>query len=194
MLNAEGSGGLFALDRMQEGPFPEHYEPFESPVPNLLHPKVPTNPGARVFADDRKDFGDPAKFPYVGTTYRLTEHFHFWTKHGRMNAVLQPEEFTEIGEVLAKEKGIAQGDWVKLSSNRGEVICKAYVTKRIKPMMVDGKPLHVIGLPIHWGFTGAARKGVGANTLTAFVGDANTRTPEFKSFVVSVDKTDPRVA
>jgi formate dehydrogenase major subunit len=188
IMNAEGLGRLFARSMMREGPFPEHYEPLESPVANALHPKVSANPMARVFPGDRAAFGDASKFPYVGTTYRLTEQFHFWTKHARINAILQPEEFLEIGEVLAKEKGIAQGDWVKLSSNRGHVICKAYVTKRIKPMMVDGKPTHVIGLPIHWGFTGLARKGYGANTLTPCVGDANSETPEFKAFLVNVEK------
>jgi len=189
IMLAEGLGRLFARDQMREGPFPEHYEPMESPVPNLLHPRVATNPVARVFDFDRQQFGNSAQFPYVGTTYRLTEHFHYWTKHARINAILQPEEFVEVSEVLATEKGIAQGDWVKVSSNRGQVVCKAYVTKRIKPLIVDGKPQHVIGLPIHWGFTGYARKGYGANTLTPFVGDANTETPEFKAFLVNIEKT-----
>jgi formate dehydrogenase major subunit len=189
IMNAEGMGRLFARDQMGDGPFPEHYEPLESPVENVLHPKVNSNPIARVFPDDRAMFGDPKSFPYVATTYRLTEHFHFWTKHALINAILQPEEFVEIGEVLAKEKGIAQGGWVKVSSKRGEVVCKAYVTKRIKPLTVDGKPTHVIGVPLHWGFTGQARKGYGANTLTPAVGDANTQTPEFKAFLVNVEKT-----
>jgi formate dehydrogenase major subunit len=189
IMNAEGLGRLFALNLMAEGPFPEHYEPFESPSENVLHPKVPNNPVARVFADDRASFGHRRDFPYVATTYRLTEHFHFWTKHALINAILQPEEFIEIGEVLAKEKGIAQGGWVKVSSKRGEVICKAYVTKRIKPMTVDGKSTHVIGVPLHWGFTGQARKGYGANTLTPSVGDANTQTPEFKAFLVNIERT-----
>ena len=194
IMNAEGVGRLFARGLMQEGPFPEHYEPFESPVPNVLHPQIASNPVARVFAADRAAFGTPKNFPYVATTYRLTEHFHYWTKHALINSILQPEEFIEIGEALAKEKGIGQGDWVRLSSNRGHMVCKAYVTKRIKPMSVDGKPTHVIGVPIHWGFTGQARKGYGANTLTPFVGDANTQTPEFKAFLVNVEKTTPPVA
>jgi formate dehydrogenase-N alpha subunit len=189
IMNAEGVGRLFARDQMAEGPFPEHYEPFESPVPNVLHPKVSSNPVARVFADDRSAFGTTQDFPYVATTYRLTEQFHFWTKHARINAILQPEEFIEIGEVLAKEKGIEQGGWVRLSSKRGVIVCKAYVTKRIRPLVVDGKPTHVIGVPLHWGFTGQARKGYGANTLTPSVGDANTQTPEFKAFLVNVEKT-----
>ena len=194
IMNAEGMGRLFARDQMGDGPFPEHYEPLESPVENVLHPKVSTNPIARVFDDDRAAFGTPQQFPYVATTYRLTEHFHYWTKHGLMNAILQPEEFVEIGEALAKEKGIEQGGWVKVTSKRGEVVCKAYVTKRIKPLTVHGQPTHVIGVPIHWGFTGQARKGYGANTLTPSVGDANTQTPEFKAFLVNVEKTTAPVA
>ncbi len=194
IMNAEGMGRLFARDLMADGPFPEHYEPMESPVDNVLHPKVAHNPVARVFADDRANFGKREDFPYVATTYRLTEHFHFWTKHALINAILQPEEFVEIGEALAKEKGIEQGGWVKVSSKRGEVVCKAYVTKRIKPLTVDGKPTHVIGVPLHWGFTGQARKGYGANTLTPSVGDANTQTPEFKAFLVNVEKTAAPVA
>jgi formate dehydrogenase major subunit len=194
IMNAEGVGRLFARDQLVEGPFPEHYEPFESPSANVLHPSVRSNPAARVFADDRADFGTAADFPYVGTTYRLTEHFHFWTKHALINSILQPQEFIEIGEALAKEKGIGQGGWVRVTSKRGVIVCKAYVTKRIRPLMVDGKPTHVIGVPLHWGFTGQARKGYGANTLTPSVGDANTETPEFKAFLVNVEKTSPPVA
>jgi formate dehydrogenase major subunit len=111
-----------------------------------------------------------------------------------INSVLQPEEFIEIGEVLAKEKGIAQGGWVRVTSKRGVVVCKAYVTKRIRPMIVDGKTSHVIGVPIHWGFTGQARKGYGANTLTPSVGDANVETPEFKAFLVNIEKASAPVA
>jgi formate dehydrogenase major subunit len=194
IMNAEGMGRLFARNLMAEGPFPEHYEPFESPAENLLHPKVRSNPAARVFDDDRAAMGTAAEFPYVATTYRLTEHFHYWTKHALINAILQPEEFVEVGEVLAKEKGIEQGGWVRVASKRGEVVCKAYVTKRIRPLMVDGKPTHVIGVPLHWGFTGQARKGYGANTLTPSVGDANTQTPEFKAFLVSIEKTSAPMA
>jgi formate dehydrogenase major subunit len=189
IMNAEGVGRLFARNLMAEGPFPEHYEPLESPSENLLHPAVSANPAARVFADDRAAFGTSKDFPYVGTTYRLTEHFHFWTKHALINSILQPEEFVEIGEALAQEKGIDQGGWVRVSSKRGTVVCKAYVTKRIKPLLVAGHPTHVVGVPLHWGFTGQARKGYGANTLTPSVGDANTQTPEFKAFLVNLEKT-----
>lgn len=189
IMQAEGLGRLFALDKMAEGPFPEHYEPFETPIgTNPLHPSVISNPAARVFADDLKAMGTAAEFPYVGTTYRLTEHFHYWTKHARLNAIAQPEQFIEIGEVLAEKLGIAKGDWVKVSSNRGYIKAVAVVTKRLRPLMVDGKTVDTIGIPLHWGFTGVAKKGFLANTLTPFVGDANTQTPEFKAFLVNVEK------
>ncbi|MFX8351057.1 molybdopterin dinucleotide binding domain-containing protein, partial [Acinetobacter baumannii] len=88
------------------------------------------------------------------------------------------------------EKNIQKGGWVKVSSNRGSVYAKAVVTKRIKPLICDGKTVHVVGIPLHWGFTGAARKGFGPNSLTPFVGDANTDTPEFKAFLVNVEPSN----
>ena len=189
IMQPEGVGRLFALDKMAEGPFPEHYEPFETPIEtNPLHPKVISNPAARVFKDDRADFGKAKDFPYAGTTYRVTSHFHFWTKHTRIASILQPEQFVELSEELAKEKGIKAGDWVKVWSNRGYIKAKAVVTKRIRPLTVDGKTVHHVGIPIHWGFKGIAKSGYLANTLTPFVGDANTQTPEFKSFLVNIEK------
>ena len=116
---------------MRDGPFPAHYEPFESPITNPIAPKIRGNPAARVFKGDMEQFGDAKDFPYAATSYRLTEHFHFWTKHVWVNAVLQPEFFIEISEQLAKEKGITGGAWVRVWSNRGAVKAKAVVTKRI---------------------------------------------------------------
>ena len=189
IMQPEGMGRLFALDKMAEGPFPEHYEPFETPLgTNPLHPNVISNPAARVFKDDLASMGKAEQFPYVGTTYRLTEHFHYWTKHALLNAIAQPEQFVEIGEKLANKLGIVQGDTVKVSSNRGYIKAKAVVTKRLRPLDVDGKTIDTIGIPIHWGYQGIAKKGFLANTLTPFVGDANTQTPEFKAFLVNVEK------
>ena len=189
IMNPEGVARLFAVDKMAEGPFPEHYEPFETPIgTNPLHPNVISNPAARVFKGDMEAFGKAKEFPYVGTTYRLTEHFHFWTKHAKLNAILQPEQFVEIGEELAKSKGISAGDMVKVTSNRGHIKAVAVVTKRIKTLDVDGKKVHTVGIPIHWGFKGVAKNGYIANTLTPYVGDANTQTPEFKSFLVNIEK------
>lgn len=185
----EGVGRLFAIDKMAEGPFPEHYEPFETPLgTNPLHPNVISNPAARVFKDDMDAMGKADKFPYVGTTYRLTEHFHYWTKHALLNSIAQPEQFVEIGEKLAGKLGIVQGDTVKVSSNRGYIKAKAVVTKRIRTLNVHGQEVDTIGIPIHWGYEGVAKKGFIANTLTPVVGDANTQTPEFKAFLVNVEK------
>ena len=105
-----------------------------------------------------------------------------------MNAVLQPQQFVEIDEELATEKGIKNGDMVRVRSMRGQIKAVAVVTKRLQPLMVNGQKLHHVGIPIHWGFKGLAKKGYLANTLTPFVGDANTQTPEFKSFLVNIEK------
>lgn len=192
IMNPEGVARFFALDKMNEGPFPEHYEPFETPIGrNPLHPenrKVTSNPAARLFPGDREMLGTADEFPYAATTYRLTEHFHFWTKHCRLNAITQPEQFVEIGEALARELGIVAGERVKVSSQRGYIEAVAVVTKRIRPLDVDGKTIHHIGIPLHWGFSGVARNGYLTNTLTPFVGDGNTQTPEFKSFLVKLEK------
>ena len=189
IMQPEGMGRLFAINKMAEGPFPEHYEPFETPLgTNPLHPNVISNPAARIFDADKANLGSHEQFPYVGTTYRLTEHFHFWTKHSKLNAITQPEAFVEISENLAKKVGVVQGDTVKVSSNRGYIKAKAVVTKRVRTLQVNGQEVETVGIPIHWGFTGAARKGFMANTLTPFVGDANTQTPEYKAFLVNVEK------
>jgi formate dehydrogenase major subunit len=195
IMNQEGMGRLFVRGLMRDGPFPAHYEPFESPVTNLTAPKIIGNPAARVFKSDLAQMGTSDKFPYAATSYRLTEHFHFWTKHARINAILQPELFVEISEQLAQEKGIAQGGWVRVWSSRGEIKAKAYVTKRIKPLICDGKPVHIVGIPHHFGFTGLTKKGWGPNSLTPAVGDANVETPEFKAFLVNLEPTTaPAVA
>jgi formate dehydrogenase major subunit len=183
----EGVARLWTRALMRDGPFPVHYEPFESPIANVVAPKIRGNPVARVFRGDLEQFGDVKEFPYAATSYRLTEHFHFWTKHVSVNAVLQPEFFVEISEQLAREKGIKSGAWVRVWSKRGSVKAKAVVTKRIAPLTCDGKTVHVVGIPLHWGFTGAARKGFGPNSLTPYVGDANIETPEYKAFLVDIE-------
>jgi formate dehydrogenase-N alpha subunit len=191
IMNPEGVARLYAIG-MSEGPFPEHYEPFETPVGvNLMcptNPKAVSNPAARVYKGDMEAFGKSSEFPYAATTYRLTEHLHFWTKHSRSNAITQPAPFVEIGEELAREKGIKQGDRVKVKSNRGEVVAACVVTKRMKALEVNGKKVHHVGIPIHWGFKGVTQNGYLANALTPFVGDANSQTPEYKAFLVNIEK------
>lgn len=187
IMTNEGVGRLFSRKGLKDGPFPTHMEPFESPVANALNPEIRGNPVARVFPDDLAQMATSDEFPFVGTSYRLTEHFHYWTKHNRVNAVLQPEFFVEISEELAAEKGITKGGKVRVWSKRGEVWAVAVVTKRIRPMTCGGKTVHIVGIPLHWGFMGVARKGFGPNSLTPFVGDANIDTPEFKAFLVNIE-------
>jgi formate dehydrogenase major subunit len=194
IMNPEGTARLFTRGMMRDGPFPAHYEPFESPILNPIAPRIRGNPVARVFRGDMEQFGNPGEFPYAATSYRLTEHFHYWTKHNRVNAALQPEFFVEIGEDLAREKGITPGGWVRVFSKRGTVTAKAVVTKRISPLMCDGQQVHIVGIPLHWGFVGAAKKGFGPNSLTPYVGDANIETPEYKAFLVDIDAIPEPVA
>jgi formate dehydrogenase major subunit len=192
IMNPEGVARLFAPERLVDGPMPEHYEPFETPLGvNPLHPDNPkalNNPAARIYPGDLESFGKASEFPYIGTTYRLVEHFHFWTKHALLNAITQPEQFVEIGVELAREKGIANGDRVRVRSTRGQIVAVAVVTPRLRALEVNGRKVHTVGMPIHWGFRGATHPGYITNTLTPFVGDANSQTPEFKAFLVNIDK------
>jgi formate dehydrogenase major subunit len=194
IMNPEGTARLFVRGMMRDGPFPAHYEPFEAPIANVIAPKIRGNPAARVFRGDMEQFGDAKEFPYAATSYRLTEHFHYWTKHNAVNASLQPEFFVEISEQLAKEKNINSGAWVRVWSKRGSVKAKAVVTRRIQPLICDGKTVHIVGIPLHWGFTGVARKGFGPNSLTPYVGDANFETPEYKAFLVDIEPITGPVA
>jgi formate dehydrogenase major subunit len=192
IMNPEGVARFFARKGLNEGPFPTHYEPFDTPLGfNPMYrdnAKATSSPAARVFPHIWETFGKADEYPHVGTTYRLTEHFHYWTKHALLNASTQPEQFVEIGEALAAEIGIRAGDRVKVSSKRGAIKAVAVVTKRIKAMKIEGKTVHHVGIPIHWGFKGLTKPGYLANTLTPFVGDGNTNTPEFKTFLVKVEK------
>ncbi|ENP6786855.1 formate dehydrogenase, partial [Shigella flexneri] len=103
-------------------------------------------------------------------------------------AIAQPEQFVEISETQAAAKGINNGDRVTVSSKRGFIRAVAVVTRRLKPLNVNGQQVETVGIPIHWGFEGVARKGYIANTLTPNVGDANSQTPEYKAFLVNIEK------
>jgi formate dehydrogenase major subunit len=186
----EGVGRLFSAG-LNDGPFPEHYEAVEAPIANPLHPKVTSNPVSKRFSSDKDVYGTKEEFPIVCTTYRLTEHFHYWTQHhhdGLLNE-LQPGFFVEIPEELARQKGIENGGQVKVISKRGEIQGLAMVTKRLYPLKVDGKELWQIGFPIHWGYAGDPNHtGPLANLLTPSAMDANTWTPEYKAFLVRLEK------
>ncbi|HKN51815.1 MAG TPA: molybdopterin dinucleotide binding domain-containing protein, partial [Amycolatopsis sp.] len=191
IMTGEGTGRIFS-NGVADGPFPEHYEPVESPVQNPLHPSVSTTPAAFLYdkkAGRPNRFGTVADFPYVATSYRLTEHEHYVTQNVEHLVQLQPEAFVEVPAELAREKGIATGDHVRVSSMRGKLEVRAVVTSRLGPLQIDGKRVYQIGIPIHWGFVGInTGQHWLANALTPFVGDASSRTPEFKAFLVNIEK------
>ncbi len=201
IMNGEGVGRLFSSS-MLDGPIPEHYEPMEAPILNPLHPQQSEDPVVFLYdqAAGRKNrFGKVDKYPYVATSYRLTEHEHYVTQHVPLLVGLQPQAFVEVPEELAKEKGIRNGDRVRVWSERGKIEVAAAVTKRLGPIKLAGsdKPVYHIGIPIHWGFVGVAAeqnpeksKYWLANALTPFVGDVGARTPEFKAFLVNIEKID----
>jgi formate dehydrogenase major subunit len=190
IMKADGVAWLYVPTGLLDGPLPTHYEPAESPVHNpfyeqqaspvLKYWKDPANPLAAV--------ADP-KFPYVMTTYRLTEHY----LSGAMSrwlpwlSELQPELFVEISPELAQEKGIQNLDWVRVSSPRSQVRAKALVTRRLRPLQVNGKTLHHVGMPWHWGYEGLVTGDI-VNELTALVGDPNVTIHEGKAFVCNIEK------
>jgi formate dehydrogenase major subunit len=195
IMNAEGVGRIFGpLTAFADGPFPEFYEPMESPIANPLHPGHSQNPVVKRYSTAMDKYGTPEQgFTVICTTYRLTEHYHYWTKNNPMNVQLIPEPFVEIPAELASNLGIKGGDKVKVSSARGSYRAKAMVTQRIRPMLIDGKKMYQIGIPIHFGYRGiqedAGRTARDlTNTLSVTATDPNAYTPEFKGFLVKLEK------
>ncbi len=197
IMRADGVGGLFAP--LADGPLPEHYEPIEAPTRNLLS-KQQNNPVAKIWkiADGRNELAnpvagigtvDPAKFPYVITTYRLTEHHLSGVMSRQLPwlAEMFQSHFAEISQELAREKGIGHGDLVRVSTPRGSITLRAMVTRRLTPFAIDGKTVHQIGIPWHWGFMGIARGEI-TNDLVASVGDPNVYIQESKAFLCNLEK------
>jgi formate dehydrogenase-N alpha subunit len=191
IMKPEGVARLWGYD-LKDGPFPEVYEPWESPVVdadgnrvNLMSGTV-NNPVAFV-GDFMNDRGTAAEFPYVGTTYRCTEHWQtgIMTRNLPWLNELMPNMYVEMGEDLADVLNIEAGDKVIVSSARGDIEAIAVVTKRFRKIIVNGKPVHHIGVPWQWGYSGLS-KGDSGNILTPHVGDANTTIPEYKTFLCDV--------
>ncbi len=199
LLQPDGKGWLFAPNGLQEGPLPTHYEPLESPVHNALYGQQ-CNPvrieyprGDNKFA---RPFDDP-DFPYVLTTYRLTEHHTSGAMSRWLTWLneLQPQMFCEISPELASEHGLSNGDWATISSARAEIEARVLVTNRMKPLRMGRRWVHQIGLPYHWGNRGLS-VGDSANELLAFQADPNTSIMESKALTGGLragrrDKTKP---
>ncbi len=191
IMRKYGHGQIYGPGRA-DGPFPEHYEPLESPVSkNLLSARL-TNPTAVTYDTDEDTYKscDP-KYPIVGTTYRVSEHWQtgVMSRNQPWLLELQPQVFVEMSEELARLKGIKNGQRVRVSSSRGALEATAVVTPRLRPLKIEGTTVHLVGLPWHFGWTmpksGAEKS---ANLLTPSAGDPNTRIPETKAFMVNVSR------
>jgi formate dehydrogenase major subunit len=186
----DGVGWLYVPSGLVDGPLPTHYEPAESPVQNPLY-KQQSSPVLKYW----KTAGNPlatvadAKYPYVITTYRLTEHYlaGAMSRWNPWLTELMPELFVELSPELAQEKGIRNLDWVRISSPRSQIRAKALVTRRMRPLQINGKTVHQVGMPWHWGYEGLSTGDV-VNELTALVGDPNVSIHEGKAFVCNVEK------
>jgi formate dehydrogenase major subunit len=188
MMSADGKGWLFVPSGLKDGPLPTHYEPVESPVRNPVY-RQQDNPVVKKWVrpdNPYHEVGD-TRYPYVMTTYRLTEHHAggIPTRMVASTAELQPEGFAEISTELAAELGVRTLDWVVISTARGEVEAKALVTDRLRPFVIDGRQVHQVGMPWHFGWLGYATGDV-ANTLTSIVGDPNSTIHEGKAFTCNV--------
>ena len=190
LMLQDGVGWLYVPSGLVDGPLPTHYEPAESPVQNPFY-KQQSSPVLKywkVAGNPLASHGDQG-YPHVMTTYRLTEHYlaGAMSRWNPWLSELQPELFVEISPELAQEKSIRNLDWVRVSSPRGQVRAKALVTRRMRPLMINGKRLHQVGMPWHWGYEGLVTGDI-VNDLTALVGDPNVSIHEGKAFVCNVEK------
>jgi len=190
IMKPDGHAWLWASN-LADGPLPEHYEPIESP---LRHPisSQQVNPAIKLWHRDVPE-GNPVgthdRYPLVGTTYRVSEHWQAgaMTRNLPWLAELMPDVFVEVSKELAHERGLENGDRVKVSTARGSIKAYALVTRRFRPFQISGRTVHQIGVVWHFGWEGIA-KGDSANVLTPHVGDANTMIPEFKAFLCDIEK------
>jgi formate dehydrogenase major subunit len=189
-MQADGLGWMFAPNGLLDGPLPTHYEPQEGIIENPLYGQQ-CNPSRMEWK--RKDnpyhrpWDDP-RFPFVLTTYRLTEHHTAGAMSRWLTwlSELQPEMFCEVSPELARQKGLTNGGWATISTARAEIEARVLVTERIPPLRIRGRVIHQIGLPYHWGSKGRAR-GDAANELIAFVADPNVSIQESKALTGNIE-------
>ncbi len=190
IMQPEGKSRLFSPAGMADGPMAEHYEPYESPVKNLLS-NTQNDPAVKVWNADLDKLAPVAstEYPIICSTYRVVEHYQTGTLTRNLPWLteLMPNLFVEMSVELAQAKGINNGDKVKITSIRGEVEAIACVTPRLKAYNINGKMIEMIGLPWHWGWATPAPGDV-ANKITPHIGDANTMIPEYKAFLVNIEK------
>lgn len=189
IMHPEGMGRLFVPSGLKDGPLPTHYEPLESPVPNVLYAERPTDPASKKLErpDNRYASSPDERFPYVLSTYRLTEHHTAggMTRYLSHLAELQPELFCEISLELAAELGVGNGSLVTITTARGIIEARALVTSRILPIRLGERTVHQVGLPYHWGYKGLV-KGDIVNDLVALSQEPNVRIMEAKALLCNV--------
>ncbi len=190
IMLADGVGQLFVPTGLADGPLPTHYEAIESPVPNPLY-KQQSNPVSQALnrTDNPLNAALDPKYPHVVTTYRLTEHH---TSGGMSRWVswlseLQPELFAEIDPQLAAQQELTSGDWATIETSRGELEARVLVTERMTALTINGKTLHQIGLPYHWGSKGIVT-GDTVNNMVALTTEPNARIHEAKTFTANLRK------
>ena len=188
IMQADGLGWIFVPQGLEDGPLPTHYEPQESPFPNRLY-KQRSNP-ARQTTDLAEDPYSPAEspvYPYVVTTYRLTEHHTAggMTRFLDYLAELQPAMFVEVHPGLARERGLEHGGWATIVSPRAAIEARVLVTDRMRPLRIDGRTVHQVGLPYHWGTRGLTT-GDAANDLAHMALDPNVHIQEVKALTCDI--------
>src|SRR5262249_54767156 len=144
-----------------DGPLPAHYEPYESPVQNIVYPQQQNNPAMltwNIKENPHAAVGSP-DYPHVISTSRLTEHHVTGAMSRYLPGLceLQPELFCELSPEHAAELGVRSTDWVEISTPRASIRCKALVTARIRPFHLKDRVVHQVGLPMHWGYKGVSR-------------------------------------
>ena len=185
IMQADGKGWLYVPSGLADGPLPAHYEPHESPLRNPLYGRQ-ANPARIVYPRPESPYNPPrsTRFPYVLTTYRLTEHH---TAGGMSRplaylAELQPELFCEVSPALAAELGLVNGGWATIVTSRTAIEARVLVTERMRPLRLDGRIVHQVGLPYHWGWGGEGLvTGDAANDLLPIVLDPNVYIQESKA-------------
>jgi formate dehydrogenase major subunit len=190
IMKPDGVASLFGPG-LKDGPLPEHYEPLECPIEKNLMSNQRINPVIKVFEGGPDKFltCDP-RYPFVCTTYRVTEHWQtgVLTRWLPWLIEAEPQLFCEMSVELAKLREIKNGDRVVVSTPRGKVEAVAIVTPRLKPFNIAGQTIHLIGLPWHYGWLYPKGGGESANLLTPTIGDPNTMIPESKAFMANVAK------
>ncbi len=187
-LHPDGVGWLYVPSGLKDGPLPTHYEPLESVVDNPLYSQQ-TNPAAnrKKRPDNRYAAPHDARFPYVLTTYRLTEHHTAggMSRYLSHLSELQPELFTEVSPELAAQIGLEHGGWATIATPRGLIEARVMVTPRMRPMEIDGRTVHQVGIPYHWGYQGQVHGDV-VNDLLVISEEPNVRIMETKALVCNV--------